>query len=328
MNPPPLVSVIVPVRDRRALLRELLAALDAQTFRDFETVVVDDGSADGSGALAESWPAAGRPVVVVPAGGVGAVAARRRGVERSQGRILAFTDSDCVPRPGWIEAGVRAMEAGADMVNGLTVAARPPGPLERTVQSGTEGLYPTCNMFFRRTAFDEFGGFDEQVGQRFGFRAGRRAGGLGFGEDTVLAWRMRRAGRPSAYAEGAVVEHHVFAPDLLDTLSRSWQAAAFPALVREVPELRTTLLRRRFLLGSAQLPLYAVVALVLAGRRRSAAAAAMAWVARRAGQVAARPPGPGPAPGAPTALAAVLGRDVVTAVALICGSVRARSLVL
>lgn len=77
----PQVSVIIPVRDRRAALRR---ALDAQTRRDFE-VVVDDASTDGSGEEAQR-----RPVVVAPSrcwqARQGAVPARRRGVEARGGR--------------------------------------------------------------------------------------------------------------------------------------------------------------------------------------------------------------------------------------------------
>src|SRR6184192_3840487 len=65
------VSVVVPVRNRRRLLRRLLDALAAQTFDDFEVIVVDDGSTDGSVQEAEIDRASGRPVrpLGTPAGG-------------------------------------------------------------------------------------------------------------------------------------------------------------------------------------------------------------------------------------------------------------------
>ena len=127
----PRVSVVVPVRDRRDLLRDLLAALDVQTLRDFELIVVDDGSVDGSAELAESTTVAGQPVRVLRQEGLGAVAARQRGAAGSRGEVLAFTDSDCAPDPVWLAEGVAALDAGADLVVGPTMPAGPVRALER-----------------------------------------------------------------------------------------------------------------------------------------------------------------------------------------------------
>ena len=114
----PRVSVVVPVRDRRDLLRDLLAALDVQTFRDFELLVVDDGSVDGSAELAESTTVAGQPVRVLRQEGLGAVAARQRGAADSRGEVLAFTDSDCTPVPGWLAAGECSSPAALSRASG------------------------------------------------------------------------------------------------------------------------------------------------------------------------------------------------------------------
>ena len=134
------VSVIVPVRDRRDLLGALLSALEAQTFRDFEIVIVDDGSRDGSGDYAEAHTVADRPVRVVRGPEQGAVTARQVGVEAAVGNVLAFTDSDCAPHPGWLAAAVDAIDDGAAVVNGRTQPARPLRPLERSMGSSDEGL--------------------------------------------------------------------------------------------------------------------------------------------------------------------------------------------
>ena len=247
--PTPAVSVVVPVRNRRRLLEELLDALAVQTYEDFEVIVVDDGSEDGAGEMAAGRHIAGRPVRVVPGHGAGAVAARGVGVAASSGAVLAFTDSDCRPHPTWLEVGMACIADGADVVNGQTRPTRPLGPLERSIWSGDEGLYPTCNMFYRRTTFDDLGGFDGAAGTRWGFRVEERARGLGFGEDTLLGWRAHRSGAQVRYVPEARVDHHVFPPDMVESMSRSWMMAAFPALVREVPELRPTLVHRGVLWG-------------------------------------------------------------------------------
>lgn len=323
---PPRVSVVVPVRNRRDLLRALLDALAAQTFADHEVVVVDDGSTDGAPDEARADASAGRPIKLVSAGGAGAVAARRLGVSVARGEILAFTDSDCRPEPEWLATGVAAIDAGADAVQGRTVPERNHFVLERTVSLPREdGIYPTCNMFYRREAYDAAGGFDPAAADRLGFRQGSSLRGLGFGEDTLLGWRVRRNGR-MVFVSDAVVRHAVFRPDVRDAVRRAWATGGFPALVREVPELRDILLTDRVWLGSRRrAPLYAGAVAAVAGRRRVAAVGLAAWAAagtvglvrqersrRRFVKV----------------LPVQLALDAITAGALVAGSIRARSPVL
>ena len=315
--------MIVPVRDRRVLVTSLLDALAEQTYRDFEVVVVDDGSTDGADAVARAEKRFA--VRVLPNNGRGAVAARDLGARESIGSILAFTDSDCAPAPGWLDAGVDAINAGADVVMGRTVSAAPRRLLERSLTAEDNGLYPTCNVFYRRSSFEAAGGFDSAAASRLGFRPGARAKSLGFGEDTVLAWRVGRAGR-GEFAPDAVVAHAVFPPDLRDHFSRTLQAGAFPALVKEVPELRHTFLRRGYFLGSlSRLPLYAVPLAVIARSPTAVAGALGAWglihaarLGRRDDSIKRRL----------LAFPIVLATDAVTAGALVVGSLRARVVVL
>lgn len=321
----PSISVIIPVRDRRELLSACLDALECQTADDFEVVVVDDGSRDGSADIAKRR-IAGREVRVIRRSGQGAVPARRVGVESARSSLLAFTDSDCRPRAEWIERGVAALQRGAALANGPTVPARPVGPLERSPASGTEGLYQTSNLFMRRAAYEEAGGFDVAAADRLAFRWGHKAKALGFGEDTLLAWRIRRT-EHAVYVPDAVVEHHVFPADLRETVSRTWMAAAFPALVREVPELRGTLLRQGVMLGSSRrAPLYAAVAAAAGGHRRVARLAFAAWAGLHARDAVRS--GGAPVTSRAIALPVVMALDVLTAAALVVGSARARSLTL
>jgi hypothetical protein len=322
----PRVSVVVPVRNRRALLRDLLDALAGQTESDHEVIVVDDGSSDGSGEEAELDIRQGRPVIVVRTDGVGAVAARCAGVKAARADLLAFTDSDCRPHRDWLAAGVAALDRGADVVQGRTVPTRPVRPLERAVQVPAEdGIYATCNVFYRRAAYDRAGGFDQHAGDRLGFRPGRQLRGLGFGEDTLLGWRVRRNGT-AAFAADAIVEHAVFEMNLRDSARRAWTAGAFPALVREVPELRSTLLRHGVVLGSgSRVALHAAVAALALRRPGATIVAGAAWAGARVARVVrAEPSWRRRVVVAPADLAL----DVVAAVALVAGSFRARTVVL
>lgn len=320
----PAVSVIVPVRNRAALLARTLDALARQTLTDHEIVVVDDGSTDGCAHVAERRAAADPRVRVVSAGGVGAVAARRLGVAAATATLLAFTDSDCEPDADWLANGVARLRLGADVVQGATRPTTRVRALERSVWSTVDdGLFATCNVFYRRDAYEAAGGFDESVGDRLGFRPGSSLRGLGFGEDTLLGWRVRRAGA-AVFAPDVRVRHHVFPLDVRDTLRRSWTAGGFPALLREVPELRSLLDDDLARGRRGRLPLYAAVAAVVMGRRRVAAVSAVVWVASRGAAVARQEP-------SWRRRAKVLPVDLlseaVTAAAMVTGSVRARTFV-
>ena len=323
----PLVSVVVPVRDRRDLLVACLDGLAAQTYDRFEVVVVDDGSSDGSDQAAEDHDVGGHPVRVIRLGdkGRGAVAARTVGVEQSAGEILAFTDSDCIPARDWIERGVAAVEAGHGVVQGRTTSTRPRRPTERSMWvSSDNGLFPTCNVFYRRDAFDRAGGFDATLATTLGFSVGSRAKGLGMGEDTMLGWRVRRADG-GTYAADVCVRHHVFPPDWADAVSRSVQAGGFPSLVREVPELRRTLLVDRVFLGTSRLPLYGCAAFLVARRWKPAAATAALWAGGHWRRTANNEPS---RRRRLEAMPWLLAIDIVEAAALVGGSARSRSLVL
>ena len=326
----PLLSVVVPVRNRRDLLRRCLEALADQAWPaaegGYEIVVVDDGSTDGTALEAEAAAARGWPVRLVRGPGQGAVSARATGVGSGRAPLLAFTDSDCVPGPGWLAAGAAALRAGAALAYGPVHPQRPPRLFERSLAAGEEGLFPTANVFYRREALEAAGGFPTDLGRRLGFRPGRALAGTGFGEDTVLAWRVIRAGGSCRYLPDAVVEHHVFAPDGAEALRRAWSVGAFPALVAEVPELRHRLLRRGLFLGSAiRVPLYAAATLGMAGRRRLAALALAGWAA--AAYVELRQTEPSRRLRV-RGLPAFLGREAVSATALVLGSIRAREPVL
>ena len=314
------------MKDRRALLSETLDALEAQDYDDFEVIVVDDGSRDGSGAMAAAREVHGRPVRVLQGGGEGAVHARLVGIESARGDVLAFTDSDCLPQPAWLKAAMQAIDRGADMVNGLTEPARPMLPLERSMYSGYEGLYPTCNMLYRRETYDRVGGFDISLADRWGCRIDQGAKGDGFGEDTELAWRVIHAGADAAFVPEALVLHAVFSMSLREHLSRTLRVAGFAAMVRELPELRATLFKHHWQLGfRSRAPIY-VLALACAARQREIAVGSLGWWAALRLHELRRFPVPWRRRIA--LLPMEMGVDLLTAGSLVVGSVRARSVAL
>jgi len=87
----PTVSVVIPAYNAERYLRETLDSVLAQTYRDFEVIVVDDGSKDSTPAIAKGY---GEPVRCVEQANAGPSAARNRGIREARGAFIAFVDSD------------------------------------------------------------------------------------------------------------------------------------------------------------------------------------------------------------------------------------------
>jgi len=189
MSGSPEVSVIIPhYRDLKGL-DLCLKALEAQTFpRDrFEIVVADNNSPEGEAAVAAAIHGRARLVVVTEKG---AGPARNGAVAASAGAILAFTDSDCVPEPQWIEAGLEGLKR-FDIVGGqvTVLLADPPRmtpeeAFERVFAFDfktyieKKGFTGAGNMFCARTLFDQVGGFRPAVSEDLEWS--QRATGKGF----------------------------------------------------------------------------------------------------------------------------------------------------
>jgi glycosyltransferase involved in cell wall biosynthesis len=206
-----LASVIVPVRnDRGRHLQTLLDALSRQTLprEQFEVVIGDDGSTDGSTAGLET-PDGWVRVVCGPA--TNSYAARNRAARASRAPILAFCDSDCVPEPEWLEGGIRVLERqGA--VRLAAGAIRFIVPDRKTIwtlidvdttkdheRSVKNGNAETANLFVPRELFDRVRGFDDSIPEHgdfdFTLRCVDAGADLAYARESLLWHPTRNDGR-------------------------------------------------------------------------------------------------------------------------------------
>lgn len=109
ITPKPAASVIVPTHDGAEMLRECLDALGQQTFKDFETIVVDDASTDDTATLLESYPWV-RVVTLSGEHGHGFVRAVNVGLAQARGEILVLLNNDALPDPAWLAELVSGLE--------------------------------------------------------------------------------------------------------------------------------------------------------------------------------------------------------------------------
>ena len=234
-----LLSVIIATRNRRTLLTRTLDALLRQRgpAGRFEIVVADNGSTDGTRTVVER--AANRPdapairyLFVARTGKSHAVNAA---LDVARGDILALTDDDVFPDPGWLEAIVDALDrTGADFVAGRVrpvwetapppwmspalygVLAVPDNGTRRIdiVGRGGDVMPIGSNMAVRRTVVDRIGGLRTDLG--------KLDGTLRTGEDHEFFLRMLDAGYRGVYEPDAVVQHWVPAARLDRRYFRSW----------------------------------------------------------------------------------------------------------
>ena len=200
-------SVIVPTYRRPHYLAKLLEALAQQTFpKDrFQVIVVDDGG----GTLLDTIVAPFKRVLnltLVYQENTGPAAARNYGASFAKGTFLAFTDDDCRPAPGWLEALAEVLEQSpVSLCGGRTHNALINDPFAQATQNLADYVYQeykpahnvgafflTNNLALPRKDFLKIGGFDPS---------------LRFGEDRELCRRWTWRCNALVYVPNAIVYH-------------------------------------------------------------------------------------------------------------------------
>jgi glycosyltransferase involved in cell wall biosynthesis len=183
------VTAAIPVRDGEAYLAEAIESVLAQSRPCDQVVVVDNGSSDGSAAVASGYGPAVE-VISEPRPGIGA--ARNAAIAAARGEFVAFLDADDLWRPGKIESQLAAFEARPELqlVFGHVRQFASPGlPAEeaaalRVPEEPQPGLYIGA-MLARRTAIDAVGPWSEDVRVSDGLAFLLRARELGLAQEML-----------------------------------------------------------------------------------------------------------------------------------------------
>ena len=218
----PEITVVVVNWNRRELLRSCLESLEKQQNADFEVIVVDNGSSDGSPEMVSEEFAAPGPLrvrLIRNPVNRGFCTANNQGFGDAKGRFVALLNNDAEADPGWLAALRSAFEdrAGIGMAASKILVHEDPRRIDKAghliyldgqnrgrgsgeLDTGQydrteETLWPDgCAAMYRREMLEEVGGFDEDF--------------FAYGDDAELGLRARIAGWSCWYVPDAVVRHH------------------------------------------------------------------------------------------------------------------------
>lgn len=226
----PLISVIIPTYNRLELLRETVQSVRNQTFHDFELIVVNDGSSDGTAQWLESqeW------LRHVNQKNSGIATSRNRGAAMAKGQWLAFLDHDDIWAPDKLEiqADFVRQNPGVGLVAARHVRLGTRHSTSRRrewikgdllVKAYSESFIHTSSVMIRRDVFDKIGGFPTHY--RFA--------------DEFDVWLKIAAAYPIAYADDTLVFIRFYESntshnrigvrtDTYDILMRNYDATRIP----------------------------------------------------------------------------------------------------
>lgn len=176
MSPAPAVSIIIPAFNAAPWLKDAVHSVLAQSYRDWELIVVNDGSTDGTSALAKSFN--DPRIRVIDQTNAGVSAARNAGMAAAQGNLFAFLDADDAMLPETLARKVGALRnSGVDWVFGDMALCNPlleptgealigtRGDVLRTVLLNISTAVPgaSSNLVIRRRCFEQGVAFDTSL---------------------------------------------------------------------------------------------------------------------------------------------------------------------
>ncbi|HOE68036.1 MAG TPA: glycosyltransferase [Candidatus Omnitrophota bacterium] len=199
---------MIAARNAERTLAKCLDSLMKLDYPDYEVIVVDDGSTDGTRDIACHYPG----IVLLGTGGAGPAVARNTGVKIARGEFVAFLDSDCYVRPDWLSellrgfvddrvAGVGGCQEsphdeepfGREVHRFFSCAGFLTNYMQRAVATREVTHNASCNVMYRKAVYRVLGGFEE---------------GFWPGEDLEFDHRVRTRGYRLFQVPDAIVYHY------------------------------------------------------------------------------------------------------------------------
>lgn len=230
----PLVSVIIPVYNGEKYIEEAMNSVYAQTFRDFELIVINDGSTDCIEGRLEKYR---NRMIYLAQENRGISAARNHGLQVARGTLIAFLDADDIWLPQKLERQVEFARAHPEY--GIVAADVEAFDKRGILNCSVKNRYPISNgyvmeklLFYnwigtsaamvQRECFEKVGTFDEEPGI--------------LGEDWMM-WVRIAAQYPIYFIDEVLVRHRVHP----ESISHSDPEAQFLNLFRNLEKLRTSI---------------------------------------------------------------------------------------
>lgn len=198
----PRISVVVCSYNGAHTIRDTLEAIQKLDYPDFEAIVVDDGSTDGTAAIAGEYN-----VRLISTENRGLSSARNTGMEMATGEIVAYLDDDAYPDPHWLKylantfmttnyvgLGGPNLSPSGDGAMAACVDNSPGNPMCILISDSEAEHVAGCNMAFRKDFLKAIDGFDTW------FRVA--------GDDVDVCWRLQECGWKLGYNPAALVWHH------------------------------------------------------------------------------------------------------------------------
>ena len=204
----PLISVVVCAYNAEATMDGCLASFLKVPYPFFEVIIVNDGSTDATGALADGYVKKYPDIFrVIHQSNKGLSFARNAGMYAARGSIVAYTDSDCYIDRHWLHFVALAFQDGRfaavggpnlapleDNRTAACVAVSPGAPTHVLLTDEIAEHIPGCNMAFRKEALLSIQGFDAT------YRAA--------GDDVDVCWRLQNSGHAVGFSAAMTVWHH------------------------------------------------------------------------------------------------------------------------
>ncbi len=229
------ISVVIPAYQSVSTLAACLEALRAQTFRDFEVIVINSSQETETAKIAAAYPEVKfrqSPERLYPH------AARNQGMALASGAILVCTDPDCTAAPDWLAQLVSVIDAGHQIVGGAMGLQDNPTWLECGIHlvkffsalpglaESSHSILPTANVAFTREVWQQAGPFDGNL----------------FAGDAIFSWRANQKGFALRFASKAVVFHshqESLAAICKQRFQRGYEFALAKAAEEEYPAARS-----------------------------------------------------------------------------------------